>query len=225
MFGEVAQPRSVERVCPICGAESSQQDRFCRRCGNAVPTIRAVSGYEPRRPGSFILAGAIGILALVAIGMGVLALVNYRRANTWQNRSHEWQSRAETSEQHAADVEHQLADTEGQLAVTKIALERSDGDRKTLQARVDQLAGEKASAEDQQRAAESERDSANYLLGLATRAATDARQCIADIERAVEAIANYRTTSMAYIDSLINQVGVSCGTSDNSYRRFAAAVG
>ncbi|HXK34324.1 MAG TPA: hypothetical protein VNM91_09950 [Dehalococcoidia bacterium] len=119
-------------------------------------------------------------------------------------------------------LQEKLEETEYHLSLTRIALDNSEEDRANLQIRIDDLAGEKASAEDRQRVAEAERDSAVYVANVASTAASDARQCLSDISVALDAIVSYASAS--YINLLVDVAVASCGQADASYAQFISAV-
>lgn len=162
------------------------------------------------------------LLLLTVSGFG-LALVNYRRADTWHDRADQWQARSIAAEERARNLETDLTASREQAALLTIGLDAANADRAALQQRIDQLAGEKATAQDQQRVAEAERDSAVYVSNLASTAAVDGAQCLSDVGNALDAIVSFY--SGAYVDSMVDRAVSSCGRFDSSYRRFANAVG
>jgi hypothetical protein len=178
-------------------------------------------GLRGRRRAALVAGSALMVVAAIA-GI-VVSIVNYQRAEEWSDRSEAWETRAVASGELAEELGSQLSDSQTESALRKIALETSEADRDALQSRIDGLANEKASAEDRQRVAEGERDSAVYVASLAGTAAIDARQCLDDVEAALSAIIDYYST--AYVDSLIDRAVASCAASDGSYSEFATAVG
>jgi hypothetical protein len=181
---------------------------------------------ERRRTPLRIVAAA-GVVVLVAVAVAVagiaMAVVNYQRASTWEDRAVEWEARAVASDERAAQLDRDLAEARNNLAIMTIGLDTANADRLELQGRVDELAGEKASAQDQQRVAEAERDTAYYFAGLAGDAAENGALCLNDVFVALDAINSY--SYGFYVDSLISQAVYSCGQFDDSYNTFARAVG
>jgi len=58
--------------CPSCGAESSEQLRYCRSCGtglNLVPAAPAATGIPFRFMFLFLLIAIVGVIGLVSILM------------------------------------------------------------------------------------------------------------------------------------------------------------
>src|SRR5262249_15214339 len=152
---------------------------------------------------------------VIAVAAGALAFVNYRRATSWRDSLH-------TSQGQAADLSLQLDRAQSELKLTSLALGASNKDRDALQTRIDALAGEKASAEDQRQLATQERDSAVSVLNLATAAAIDARTCLDDVSAALTALDGHGATAITR--GLIARADTTCAASDASYANFAAGV-
>jgi hypothetical protein len=148
-----------------------------------------------------VLAGVVGLLAAAAAAGIALSIVNYRRATTWEDR-------ADASEARAQDLGGQLT--------------ASEADRAELQVRIDELAAEKAKAEDEQRVTEAQRDTAYYIIGLAEAFSADAGQCVSDLDAVVVAVLNFYPP--AYVGALYDQAVASCAVADSSFASFAAAV-
>ena len=175
-----------------------------------------------RGPAPVLIAIGLAVLSVAAVVGIALSIINFQRARTWETRSSDWESRANTAEQRSSELTTQLTDSRNESAIRQIALEASEEDRQELQLRIDGLANEKASAQDQQRLAEGERDYAVYVSGLASGAAIDARQCLDDVNTALSAIVDFLSPS--YIDSLIDRAVASCAASDQSYATFVGSL-
>ena len=96
----------------------------------------------------------MAIITALAIVGGVFSLINYRRENTWQERTR-------AADLHAADVQTRLDATNAELdlaqtelKVMSIGLTASNKERDALQVRIEALAAEPANAADQQQLSE-----------------------------------------------------------------------
>jgi predicted nuclease with TOPRIM domain len=149
---------------------------------------------------------ALGLAVVVVGSMGAATYVSYRNGEKWKDRSQEWQRRA------------------GDL---RTRLTSSEADAEALQNRLDGLANEKAQAQDERNAAETERDLYGGLAVLATDAAVDVAACQRIISETLSATFTQlgsENVAWSTLESMVAQIERTCAVADQSYQQFADAV-
>jgi outer membrane murein-binding lipoprotein Lpp len=130
------------------------------------PTARATR--TPRLAvGHWIVIAALALIAVVLVGMWMSTL-NSERA---------WRQKARAAEADVAQLERTNRTLERELDRVRSDLSASEADVVRLTERVDELANEKANAEDQRNLAVNERNLMLDLAAAATTAADDMNLC------------------------------------------------
>ena len=145
-------------------------------------------------------------MAVLVASSGAAAYVSYTNGTKWKDSSQEWQRRAR-------DLRAQLTS--------------SEADAEALQDRLDGLANEKAQAQDERNAAETERDLYEGLAVLATEAAVDVAACqsiVSDTLSATLSQLGRETVAWSSLESMVAQIESTCAVADQSYEAFADAV-
>ena len=149
---------------------------------------------------------ALGVVVVLLGSMGAATYVSYTNGEQWKDSSQEWQARA-------GDLREQLTS--------------SEADAEALQVRLGGLANEKAQAQDERNAAETERDLSEGLATLATAAAVDVAACQAIVSDALTATISQLGSEIVaweYLESMVSQIDTTCGVAEQSYQQFADAV-
>lgn len=149
---------------------------------------------------------AIGMAVVIVGSSGAATYVSYTNGEQWKDRSQEWQSRA-------GDLRERLT--------------ASEADAEALQARLDGLANEKAQAQDERNAAETERDLYEGLAALAADAAVDVAACQSIVSETLSATISQLGNEFAaweYLESMVAEIDSTCSVAEQSYEQFADAV-
>jgi len=156
----------------------------------AVAAADEASGGAPpaARSGRRGLLAAVVVLALVAAGAGAWSLVLADRGRRWQERAETYELRShalehdlETATAARADAERRLAEAQASLEEHARLLQLSEEDVAALEARLGELANEKAQVEDER---ERVRDEAQILASaatLATAVGAELDTCVAEL--------------------------------------------
>lgn len=155
-----------------------------------------------RRTSTWIAVAA----AFVIVAISVVAFVAYQQGQDWKH----------------------IATTRGEsLTAAKARLVDSEADAADLQSRLDDLANEKAQAEDDRNAAEQERDGFKALALLAAAAADDMALCNDATNTMISALVDelgYTYPDFTRVESLATTADTVCNKATTSYNTFVDAV-
>lgn len=169
----------LEVTIDLAAAERAERVADAAAAGGAAPAPR--SG----RRGWVV---AVAVLAVAALAAGAWSVVLATRGRGWQERAEVYELRNHRLEHDLeamtaarADAERRLAEVEASLEERTRLLQLSEEDVAALEARLGDLANEKAQAEDER---ERVRDEAQILASaatLATAAGAELDTCVADL--------------------------------------------
>lgn len=164
--------------------------------------VRDTSRRSGRRA---VVVTTIAIAIAVVAGAGGAAWVSYRHGQQWQQRA-----------------------TKSELLVTRLRddLAVSEADSRSLMARIDTLATEKAAAQDQRNSAETQTGIATQLATLAATAASDMNACRQSVSSTLESVERAISAGVVDTTALEDQAAASdalCATAVRSYNAFVEA--
>ena len=134
----------------------SYAPEYERRRRDAPSDVDRVAAYRiglaaasSSRRKSPIWFATLAIVSSIAVAATVFAVINYRRANEWQDRTRAADQRATELQADLGATNAQLDLAQTELKVMSIGLDASNKDRDALQAQIDALTAEQTNAGDQ----------------------------------------------------------------------------
>jgi hypothetical protein len=158
----------------------------------------------PRRPHwSTIALAAAGVAVVV---LGAVAFIAHQEGEQWKRRAEQWEDRA-------ASLNERLTE--------------SEADANALEVRVDGLANEKARAQDERNAADSQRRVYGALAGLAAEAVDDLENCRSSLARTLSATISqlgFEVVAWSTLQAMASESDSLCYTARQSYQQLADAI-